>query len=84
MAADYQHPQLLASDVPPPGSHSEAGLDERIGQFGGLIPTLYTMDNLEKKIKKVQTLPSNRYTGTGKFGWRQSPLQWHSYIHVAQ
>mmetsp|Transcript_19093 Transcript_19093/g.53208 ORF Transcript_19093/g.53208 Transcript_19093/m.53208 type:complete len:397 (+) Transcript_19093:410-1600(+) len=58
----WGHPQLLPSDVPPPGSNSEAALDERIGQFGGLIPTLYTMDNLDRKAKRVQNLPNRFHT----------------------
>uniref|UniRef100_A0A061SC16 Uncharacterized protein n=1 Tax=Tetraselmis sp. GSL018 TaxID=582737 RepID=A0A061SC16_9CHLO len=53
--------QQALMDVAQAGE-SEAALDDRIGQFGGLIPTLYTMDRCRVYGQPVQKrIPPNRY-----------------------
>lgn len=57
-------PAFLPSEYSYVAGGMEGDLEERIGQYGGLIPTLYTMDKLDASAflakRKTVVQPANR------------------------
>mmetsp|Transcript_41659 Transcript_41659/g.107849 ORF Transcript_41659/g.107849 Transcript_41659/m.107849 type:complete len:401 (+) Transcript_41659:316-1518(+) len=62
----YGVPAFLPSEYSYVAGGMEGDLEERIGQYGGLIPTLYTMDKLDASAflakRKTVVQPANRYS----------------------